>query len=83
MTERLNQHLKEIGSDKKILFVSSEVALTDEQIATRLCTKCNKPATHIASFNFTEKLLCDEHADICRRKNQYLPADLWFCKLLK
>jgi hypothetical protein len=81
MVENLNKHAQSIGSDKFIVSASHETKITDEQRRVGLCSKgCGKTATHLANFCAREKLLCDEHAEICKWKNANLPPDMWFCK---
>jgi len=81
--DSLNKHAAEIGSDKKIIcsFGSEKTkTVTPAEKEANVCDKCGKAATHLSNYLAREKLLCDEHAEVFRRKNGGLPQDLWFCK---
>lgn len=76
----MNAHLAEIGANERIISASGEIVLTDAEISAGVCSKCSKNATYFSCFNLHEKLLCDDHAAICMRKNASLPPSMWFCK---
>jgi hypothetical protein len=76
--DRLNEHAKQQGSDKTVIYMS-HVSLPE---TTTTCAKCSAPPTHLAHFTGKEKRLCGVCALKFRIKNGGLPADLWFCRPL-
>ena len=82
--ESMNEHLKEIGSQSRIIAVTPGTVVSAADKKNNICYKagCGKSATHIGNFACSEKLMCDTHTDIFKQKNGQLPADLWYCKKL-
>lgn len=78
--ESLQKHCEQIGDPYKILSISHETIVGEEERNKKKCVKCDKTAKYFCNFIGTEKILCEEHALIFKRKNSSLPADMWFCK---
>lgn len=79
--EELNQHAKEIGSNK-VIISGPDRKVTQEEFLAKICAKCHSPAKFKSNFLGKEKLLCLQHAEKVKVKNENLPQDLWFVKPL-
>ena len=81
--DSMNEHLKEIDSQYRVVGVTPSKPIPVDN-KNNVCYKegCGKSATYRTNFACTEKLMCDTHANIFKRKNESLPNDLWYCKKL-
>mgnify|MGYP000339060011 CR=1 FL=1 len=80
--DSLQKHAEEVGSSFKIIGISHETIISKEEKEKGKCSKCDNEAKYFCNFIGKEKLLCEEHATIFRRKNSELPKDMWFCNEL-